>query len=59
MAEQFTGFPGQYVEIGDTIRGFRAILSGEMDDCPEQAFWMCGPIEMVKEKAAKMRKAGA
>ncbi len=59
VAEQFTGFPGQYVEIGDTIRGFRAILSGEMDDCPEQAFWMCGPIEMVKEKAAKMRKAGA
>ncbi len=56
VAEQFTGFPGQYVELADTMKGFQEILSGELDDLPEQAFWMCGPIEMVKEKAAKMAK---
>jgi F-type H+-transporting ATPase subunit beta len=56
VAEQFTGFPGQYVEIADTIKGFKMILAGEMDDVPEQAFWMCGPIEMVHEKAEKMRQ---
>ncbi len=56
VAEQFTGFPGQYVEIADTIKGFKAILAGEMDDLPEQAFWMCGPIEMVQEKAERMRR---
>jgi F-type H+-transporting ATPase subunit beta len=56
VAEQFTGFAGQYVEIADTIKGFRAILAGELDDLPEQAFWMCGPIEMVHEKADRMRR---
>ncbi|HUT78593.1 MAG TPA: F0F1 ATP synthase subunit beta [Polyangia bacterium] len=55
VAEQFTGFTGQYVELAETIKGFEMILSGEMDDYPEQAFWMCGPIEMVKAKADKMR----
>jgi F-type H+-transporting ATPase subunit beta len=60
VAEQFTGFAGQYVDLADTIKGFEMILSGEMDDYPEQAFWMCGPIEMVKQKADKMRaQAGA
>ncbi len=54
VAEQFTGFPGRYVELADTIKGFKAILAGEMDDVPEQAFWMCGPIEEVREKAEKM-----
>ncbi|MCP4603979.1 MAG: F0F1 ATP synthase subunit beta [Proteobacteria bacterium] len=54
VAEQFTGFTGQYVELADTIKGFQQILAGDYDDLPEQAFWMCGPIEMVKEKAAKM-----
>ncbi len=54
VAEQFTGFKGQYVELADTIKGFQSILAGEMDDVPEQAFWMCGPIEMVREKAEKM-----
>jgi len=54
VASQFTGFAGQYVELSDTIKGFQEILSGEMDDCPEQAFWMCGTIDMVKEKAEKM-----
>jgi len=57
VAEQFTGFAGQYVEIADTIKGFKMILAGEMDDVPEQAFWMCGPIEMVKEKADRMKLA--
>ncbi|MFO8073714.1 MAG: F0F1 ATP synthase subunit beta [Polyangia bacterium] len=56
VAEQFTGFPGQYVELSDTIAGFEAILAGELDDMPEQAFWMCGPIEQVREKADKMRR---
>jgi F-type H+-transporting ATPase subunit beta len=56
VAEQFTGFAGQYVELADTIKGFEMILDGEMDDCPEQAFWMCGPIEMVKRNAEKMRQ---
>jgi F-type H+-transporting ATPase subunit beta len=59
VAEQFTGFPGQYVELQDTIKGFQAILAGEMDHVPEQAFWMCGPLEMVKEKAEKMAKGAA
>ena len=56
VAEQFTGFPGQYVEIADTIRGFQAILTGELDDVPEQAFWMCGTIDMVREKAERMKQ---
>ncbi len=56
VAEQFTGFPGQYVEIADTIRGFRDILTGELDDVPEQAFWMCGTIDMVREKAERMKQ---
>jgi F-type H+/Na+-transporting ATPase subunit beta len=56
VAEQFTGFPGQYVELSDTISGFEAILAGELDEMPEQAFWMCGKIEQVREKAEKMRR---
>ncbi|MCP4199245.1 MAG: F0F1 ATP synthase subunit beta [Proteobacteria bacterium] len=55
VAEQFTGFEGRYVELADTIKGFKEILSGELDDLPEQAFWMNGPIDEVKEKAAKMK----
>jgi F-type H+-transporting ATPase subunit beta len=59
VAEQFTGFPGRYVELADTIKGFQEILAGELDDLPEQVFWMCGTIDEVKEKAAKMaKKAG-
>ncbi|MDD5305881.1 MAG: F0F1 ATP synthase subunit beta [Deltaproteobacteria bacterium] len=54
VAEQFTGFAGQYVELAETIKGFQMILAGEMDDVPEQAFWMCGPIGMVREKAERM-----
>ncbi|HVN71361.1 MAG TPA: F0F1 ATP synthase subunit beta [Desulfomonilia bacterium] len=54
VAEQFTGMPGKYVELKDTIRGFKMIVSGEMDDLPEQAFYMVGPIEEVVEKAKKL-----
>ena len=51
MAEQFTGVPGRYVKLEDTIRGFEAIIDGEMDDYPEAAFFNVGTIEEVKEKA--------
>lgn len=54
VAEQFTGIPGQFVKIEDTIKSFKAILDGEVDDLPEQAFYLVGDIEMVKEKAKKL-----
>jgi F-type H+-transporting ATPase subunit beta len=54
VAEQFTGSKGQYVKLEDSIRGFKRIVSGELDEIPEQAFYMCGPIEQVLEKAAAM-----
>ncbi len=50
VAEQFTGRPGRYVPIGETVRGFRMILNGELDDVPEQFFYMAGPIEDVLER---------
>ncbi len=54
VAEQFTGMPGKYVELKDTIKGFKMIVSGELDDLPEQAFYMVGPIEEAIEKAKKL-----
>jgi len=57
VAEQFTGIPGRYVKIEDTIRGFREIVDGKHDEVPEQAFYMMGTIEEVLENAAKMRAA--
>ena len=51
VAEQFTGTPGVYVRLEDTIRGFREILDGKHDDLPEQAFYMVGSIEEAVEKA--------
>ena len=51
VAEQFTGEPGQYVSREDTVRSFRAILDGDADDLPEQAFYMVGTIEDAREKA--------
>ena len=51
VAEQFTGTPGKYVKLEDTIKGFHAILSGEMDEYPESAFFMVGGIEEVVAKA--------
>jgi len=54
VAEVFTGSPGKYVELKDTIRGFREIVDGKYDDIPEQAFYMVGPIEEALEKAKKL-----
>ena len=51
VGEQFTGIPGVYVPLKDTIRGFRAIIDGEMDAYPESAFFNVGTIEDVKKKA--------
>jgi F-type H+/Na+-transporting ATPase subunit beta len=54
VAEQFTGTPGQYVKLEDTIRGFQEILEGQHDELPEQAFYMVGPIEGAVERAQQM-----
>ena len=54
VAEQFTGSPGKFVELADTIRSFKAICDGEYDHLPEAAFYMVGAIEEAVEKAAKM-----
>jgi len=54
VAEQFTGIPGAYVELKDTIRAFQEVVAGKHDDIPEQAFYMVGTIEQVQEKAKKM-----
>lgn len=51
VAENFTGTPGKYVPLNETIRGFKAIVDGEMDDYPESAFFMVGTIEDVIEKS--------
>ena len=56
VAENFTGIPGQYVPVQETIRGFRMILDGELDDIPEMAFFNCGPIEDVLKKAEAMKQ---
>jgi F-type H+-transporting ATPase subunit beta len=56
VAEVFTGTEGRYVKLEDTIKGFKKILAGEMDDIPEQAFYMLGGIEEVYEKAEEMKK---
>jgi F-type H+-transporting ATPase subunit beta len=57
VAEQFTGVPGRYVKLADTIRGFREIVDGKHDDVPEQAFYMVGTIEEVLESAEALKKA--
>jgi F-type H+/Na+-transporting ATPase subunit beta len=54
VAEQFTGQPGEYVRLEDTITGFQEILEGKHDDLPEQAFYMVGPIEQAVEKGRKL-----
>ena len=56
VAEQFTGIPGTYVPIKETVRGFREILDGKCDDLPEQAFQLVGAIEQAREKAEKLAK---
>ena len=53
MAEQFTGTPGEYVPIAETIRGFKEILKGKHDDLPERAFFMKGTIDQVVAEAKR------
>ncbi len=57
VAEEFTGMEGRYVELQDTIKGFKEIVEGKHDEIPEQAFYMVGKIEEALEKAESMRKA--
>ena len=59
VAEVFTGFPGKFVEIADTIKGFKDLCSGKYDDIPETAFYMVGTIDEALEKAKKMAKENA
>jgi F-type H+-transporting ATPase subunit beta len=54
VAEVFTGSPGKYVALKETIRGFRGIVDGEYDALPEQAFYMVGSIDEAVEKAKKL-----
>ncbi|MEW6714225.1 MAG: F0F1 ATP synthase subunit beta [Nitrospirota bacterium] len=54
VAETFTGTPGKYVKLADTIKGFKDVVEGKYDDLPEQAFYMVGGIEEVVEKAKKL-----
>ncbi|HNI72055.1 MAG TPA: F0F1 ATP synthase subunit beta, partial [Accumulibacter sp.] len=54
VAEVFTGSPGKYVPLKETIKGFKMIVNGECDNIPEQAFYMVGGIEEVFEKAKKL-----
>ncbi|HXS16995.1 MAG TPA: F0F1 ATP synthase subunit beta, partial [Polyangiaceae bacterium] len=56
VAQQFTGLAGQYVPIKETIAGFKEILSGALDELPEQAFYLVGNVEMVKAKAKELSK---
>jgi len=58
VAEQFTGTPGAFVKLEDTIRGFKELIEGKHDDLPEQAFYMVGGIEEAREKGEKMLQAG-
>ncbi len=58
VGEQFTGIPGEYVKLEDTIKGFREIIDGKCDDMPEQSFYMVGTIEQAREKAKKMAAEG-
>jgi F-type H+-transporting ATPase subunit beta len=57
VAEQFTGFPGKYIKLADTIRGFKEIVDGKHDGIPEQAFYMQGTIEDVLERAEALQRA--
>ena len=59
VAETFTGRPGRYVPVKETVRGFREILDGKWDHLPEQAFYMVGGIEEAAEQAEKMEKEAA
>ncbi len=54
VAEQFTGTPGAYVAVRETVRGFKEILDGQHDGLPEQAFYMVGNIESAVEKGRQL-----
>jgi F-type H+-transporting ATPase subunit beta len=54
VAEQFTGRPGAYVKLEDTIAAFGEVLAGKLDDLPESAFYMAGGIDEVKANAEKL-----
>ena len=54
VAEVFTGSPGKYVSLADTIQGFNLILSGELDDLPEQAFYLVGNLDEAVSKATTL-----
>jgi F-type H+-transporting ATPase subunit beta len=54
VAQEFTGTPGQYVPLADTIRSFKGVVEGQYDQLPEQAFYMTGGIDQVVERAKKM-----
>ena len=57
VAEVFTGTPGVFVKLEDTIKGFKGIIEGQYDNIPEQAFYMVGTIEDALEKAKKLEAA--
>ena len=57
VAQQFTGLEGKYVQVADTIRGFKEIVEGKHDEIPEQDFYMVGTIEEVIEKFRKRHAA--
>jgi F-type H+-transporting ATPase subunit beta len=55
VAEAFTGRPGKYVPLSETVRGFKEIVEGKHDDLPEAAFFMAGGIDEVVEQAAAVK----
>jgi F-type H+-transporting ATPase subunit beta len=59
VAEQFTGQPGVYTPLAETIASFKSVLDGELDHLPEQAFYMVGGREEAERKAAEMEKGAA
>ena len=58
VAQEFTGTPGVYVKIKDTVRGFKELVEGKEDHLPEQAFYMVGTIEDAKAKAERLGAVG-
>ena len=58
VAEKFTGVPGVYVPMSETVRGFKALIDGEMDEYPEAAFYNVGTLDDVKAKAERMKREG-
>jgi F-type H+-transporting ATPase subunit beta len=57
-AEEYTGNPGKFIPLSETLRGFREILEGRCDDIPEQAFYMVGTMDEALEKAAHLVEGG-